>query len=68
MYVDPAFGGMLLQVIVGIIAVGGALVYTLRRKIRSLFTKDSDAKRKKRETTDEMVDMLAGKDEKDGGS
>ena len=68
MYIDPAFGGMLLQVIVGIIAVGGAIIYTLRRRIRSLFTKNSDAKRKKREITDEMVDMLADKDEKDGGN
>ena len=68
MYIDPAFGGMLLQVILGIIAVGGALIYTLRRKIRSLFSKDKDVKRKKRERTIEMVDMLAGKDEKDGGN
>jgi len=39
MYLDPGFGGMLLQVILGIVAVGGGILYSLRRKIRSLFSK-----------------------------
>jgi hypothetical protein len=34
MYLDPSFGGMLLQVVVALIAAGGVVVFALRRKIR----------------------------------
>ena len=34
MYIDPGFGGMLLQAIVAIAAVSGALVFSMRKKIR----------------------------------
>ena len=44
MYIDPGFGGMLLQIILAIIAVGGGILYSLRRKIRSLFSKNKDEK------------------------
>ena len=64
MYIDPAFGGMMLQIIIAFIAVGGGIIYTLRRKIRSLFTKGKDAKREKVEVPDEIVDTLAGEDDK----
>jgi len=40
MYFDPGFGGMLLQVIVAIVAAGGAILFSLRRKITSLFSKN----------------------------
>lgn len=42
MYIDPASGGMLIQIIVAIIAAGGALVFGLRKKIKALFSKNKD--------------------------
>lgn len=42
MYLDPGFGGMLVQVIVAVIAMGGILVFSLRKKIRALFTKNKN--------------------------
>ena len=44
MYLDPGFGGMLLQVIVAIIAMGGAILFSIRKKIRNLFTKNKNSK------------------------
>jgi len=38
MYLDPGFGGMLVQVVIAIVAMGGILLFTLRRKIRALFS------------------------------
>ena len=40
MYLDPGFGGMLLQVIIAIVAVGGGIIYSFRRKIKAFFTKN----------------------------
>ena len=40
MYLDPGFGGMLLQVIVVIAAVGGGILFSLRKKISGIFKKD----------------------------
>jgi len=42
MYLDPGFGGMLLQVIVVIAAMGGAILFSLRKKIKRFFTKNKD--------------------------
>jgi len=42
MYLDPGFGGMLLQVLVVIVAMGGAILFSLRRKIRSLFSRGNN--------------------------
>ena len=42
MYLDPAYGGMLLQVILDLIVVGGAMIFVMRRKVRELFTKNKD--------------------------
>ena len=42
MYLDPAFGGMFLQVILALAVVGGAMIFVMRRKIRELFTKNKD--------------------------
>jgi len=42
MYLDPGFGGMLLQVIVVIAAMGGAILFSLRKKFRNLFFRNKD--------------------------
>ena len=42
MYFDPGFGGMLLQVIVAAAAMGGAILFSFRKKIRNLFSKKKD--------------------------
>jgi len=39
MYIDPTFGGILLQVLVALVATGGAIVFAMRRKIKVLFSK-----------------------------
>jgi len=69
MYLDPGFGGMLFQVVVAIIAMGGILVFSLRRKIRALFSKNKDAGGKtagivapadiKTDAADDAIDMLS---------
>ena len=41
MYLDPGFGGMLVQILVVIVGVGGAILYSSKRKIKSLFVKDN---------------------------
>jgi len=46
MYLDPAFGGMLLQVIIAIVAVGGGIVYSFRRKIKAFFSKNKNETKK----------------------
>jgi len=64
MYLDPAFGGMLLQIIIAIVAVGGGLLYSYRRKIRTLFSKnktdESKALKAKNATANkEIIDVLS---------
>jgi hypothetical protein len=39
MYLDPGFGGMLVQAIVAIAAVGGGLLFSFRKKIYRIFSK-----------------------------
>ena len=66
MYLDPGFGGMLLQAIVGIVAVGGAIIFSFRKKIKELFSKsdkndenkDSSGDVKITESKDDAIDML----------
>ena len=62
MYLDPGFGGMLLQVIVAIAAVGGGIVFSFRKKIGGLFKKDSEKPKKAvssdSEIEDDAVDVL----------
>jgi hypothetical protein len=43
MYLDPGFGGMFIQVVVAIVAAGGILIFSLRRKIKALFSKKENA-------------------------
>ena len=63
MYIDPAFGGMLLQVVLGIVAVGGAIVYSIRRRAKRLLGKDKPDEQMNTVNfssggTNEMVDTL----------
>ena len=61
MYLDPAFGGMLVQILAVVAAVGGGIIFSFRRKIRLFFSKD-----KKNETAmkdispneEKVIDML----------
>ena len=46
MYLDPAFGGMLLQVIIAVVAVGGGIIYSFRRKIKAFFSKNKGETKK----------------------
>jgi len=68
MYLDPGFGGMLVQVIVAIVAAGGILLFSLRRKLRAFFSKNKgtdadkapvDADTSAVEGVDDVVDMLS---------
>ena len=70
MYLDPGFGGMLLQVVVGIAAVGGIILFSLRRKLRNLFSKKKAAGENQAENSlhskadaltdsDDVIDMLS---------
>ena len=63
MYLDPGFGGMLVQVIVVIAAVGGGVLFSLRRKIKNLFNKDKGPAAKMddaslNQTANDATDML----------
>jgi hypothetical protein len=70
MYLDPGFGGMLLQAVVAIVAVGGAIIFSFRKKIKELFTKNkkSDGNKldqndvKITESQDDAIDMLDTKE------
>ena len=42
MYLDPAFAGMLLQLLLALLVVGGVILFSLRRKIRQFFSKKQD--------------------------
>ena len=39
MYLDPLFGSMVVQVIVVAVACGGAVLFSIRKKLRRLFSK-----------------------------
>ena len=39
MYLDPSFGGMLIQIIIAIAVAGGALAFGMRKKISAFFNK-----------------------------
>ena len=73
MYLDPGFGGMLLQALVVIAAVGGGVVFSFRKKIRRLFSKnnkntdaDNIVKQNTEGTEDDadIVDVLSEKEDK----
>ena len=76
MYLDPSFGGMLIQILVAIAAGGGAIIFGMRRKIMAFFKKSKNVtptyvKSQPRvnddEDTDEgIIDMLANKKSEKG--
>jgi len=37
MYLDPGFGSMIIQIIVGAIAAGGAVLFTMRQRVGNFF-------------------------------
>ncbi len=39
MYLDPGFGGMLIQILIAVVAAGGAAVFAMRKKLRAMFSK-----------------------------
>jgi hypothetical protein len=70
MYLDPGFGGMIIQVIVALVAVGGAIIFSICKKTSVLFKKGK-AKREIVNLTaheviseDGAIDMLADEEEK----
>jgi len=70
MYLDPGFGGMLLQVLVAIAAGGGVIIYGMRKKIKALFKKNKNISKtnvnSQTSGDDEegIVDMLADDNKK----
>jgi len=65
MYLDPSFGGMLIQIIVAIVAGGGAIIFGMRRKIMAFFKRskiDTAMNVKQQAPADgeeDIVDMLS---------
>lgn len=43
MYLDPGFGSMIVQVIVAAIAGCGVVLYSIRRKLKSIFKRGKPA-------------------------
>ena len=60
MYLDPGFGGMLVQILVAVAAAGGAIAFSLRKKIKKLFSKN-----KNKDNTNEMSSPSAKNAEED---
>lgn len=69
MYLDPGFGGMLLQLIIAVVAFGGAVIFAFRKKIKALFSKkdkkqadkpaiDANISETKAGTDDDVIDTL----------
>ena len=64
-YIDPAFAGMLLQIVLAVAVVGGTMVFAMKRKARALLKGKStnvDANPIAVDTTiseDGVVDALA---------
>ena len=73
MYLDPGFGGMLVQILVAIAAAGGAILFTIRKKIKSLFSrnKQEDYSRPVKKNTnisdDDVIDTLSDENNEDWG-
>jgi len=65
MYLDPGFGGMLIQIIVALVAAGGVAVFALRKKISALFSGKKNSKQtnattqKTVDNNDDFIDTMA---------
>jgi hypothetical protein len=72
MYLDPGFGSMLIQVAVALVAAGGVLMFSLRKKLAGLFKGKSgggskaskSADRPDSNQTDQVIDAIDEWDEK----
>ena len=67
MYLDPGFGGMLVQVVVAIAAAGGVILFSLRKKLNALFSKNKKSAQVNTSTTvsdseEDVVDMMNDKE------
>ena len=70
MYLDPSFGGMLIQIIVAVVAASGAIIFSMRKKIRKSFSKKKEEKDTAENCAvgnadnpeDDVVDMLSEDD------
>jgi len=40
MYLDPGFGGAVINILIALVATGGAIIFAMRRKIKVLFSKN----------------------------
>ena len=69
MYLDPGFGGMLIQILLVLIASFGAFAFSARKKIKSFFNKNKNENIQKdisfKETNDDdnIIDPLKDTDE-----
>lgn len=65
-FIDPGFAGMLIPALIAAVAVGGAVLYSFRKKIRNLFSKNKDetpvVKKESNNSEDDVVDILSDKD------
>jgi hypothetical protein len=63
MYLDPSFGGMLLQVIVAISASIGMIIFGMRKKIKTLFKKNNITSNVNKQipADGKVIDMLSDK-------
>jgi len=65
MYLDPGFGGMLIQIVIALVAAGGAVLFAMRKKLRELFSKNKAVKnpiqepKSANESQDDVIDMLS---------
>lgn len=68
MYLDPGFGGMLVQILVAVVAASGILIFSMRRKISNFFSRNKKVSNKTVEntaytdagagSTDDVIDMI----------
>jgi len=74
MYLDPGFGGMLVQVLIAVVAAGGIVLFTLRRKIKAFFSKNKELNTTATDTgasnpvnngDNEIIDMLSDENTSD---
>ena len=74
MYLDPGFGGILLQVLVAVAAAGGALLFSLSRKFKAMFSKKSGTEDVgqstaiKADLSDDAIDTLSDNKDSNGSN
>jgi hypothetical protein len=68
MYLDPGVTGMLVQIIIVIAAFGGAILFSMRKKIKAFFKKNKDGTQPQIDTIsndmandDDAIDVLEDK-------